>query len=962
MTSAAEGKNPVVDTAEDRGKKTANAPLNFAQMAKAAMKRTKKKQDGESKSVRAKMAFQHPNNGGGDKNGRTGSSLGPKGRERENDTMPIMREGPSMGQLGGRRTGNVSGKLPTPTPRMLQGINSSSSSSGVRNPIMKGSSQDTKKAFRRGGKIDQNNPRNPRDDEQKKEKKNEEQEMDEEDEPLESSWVVDYCPCCFNDDDDIEQQQGQESNLISDNESEGMATTAMCPSFFTYFNTWCAYLCCAFSGCFASLQKRRRVHAESVSFFSWCFDFNMFLSGLFCCICLRKERMLLMFEKLGNDSNDNSGDVDKKVSSPQRSNLNKAGKLDDDRGDAILSVHIHEATLMPTLGLKQPMVFLHVINLKTGRYVKKTDSKRKIVSAYEVPTDTLPPVITRPFDLIPSGRFQAKWNQELKLNERVSHLCNQNALLMFEIADIDTQFLDNATKGGKRFRDGFCHVAWGFLKLVSPHRDVQYLGNGKDLQIQLYRYTATSQRYNRSARGVPHIYYEWLFQDTFGYEKYPSALHVRVNSCKPLNRKLAIGSRPQLPTDIEQGRMNVQELVRHSSATTAAFNNPSSLGGPASANRLRSIRSKRRRERHEKCRIPNFQAIEVQTDMGCQAVAFSPDGNYIAAACRHLVVDDHMIVTVKIYDVGGGFIHSFLGHHDSITGLSWNRDSSKILSSSADQTAKIFSMKRDLAGARETKHIVSLQHTSQVNAARFNPFSENSKVIVTGANDSYVRIWSSESRGSLLARLKAHNSSVTSIAFGIQGRFYTSDTAGVVCFWADKHIDHGKRSTSTSEWKERLTLTQSLQIDQTAIRCLRYRAEKLAVYTASDCIYLLALRNSRVKKQLRGATCQSAVLNLAFSPDGSYIIAGSDNGRAYIWSTLTCAVVSMLETGFRAALCDVTWHPSEHLVALCADGQDDPILAFDSKVQQRNSSSSRDNRGENHGNFRRARNSYHDAR
>lgn len=113
---------------------------------------------------------------------------------------------------------------------------------------------------------------------------------------------------------------------------------------------------------------------------------------------------------------------------------------------------------------------------------------------------------------------------------------------------------------------------------------------------------------------------------------------------------------------------------------------------------------------------------------GVWSVAVSPDGKRIVTGSA-----DH---TARIWDAQNGKeLLTFAGHTDTVVAVAFSPDSRAILTGSGDRSAKLWD-------AQTGKELLSLQgHGSGVTAALFFP---DGKRIVTGSADNSAKIWYSE--------------------------------------------------------------------------------------------------------------------------------------------------------------------------------------------------------------------------
>ncbi|MEH1900734.1 MAG: ribosome assembly protein 4, partial [Nostoc sp.] len=127
------------------------------------------------------------------------------------------------------------------------------------------------------------------------------------------------------------------------------------------------------------------------------------------------------------------------------------------------------------------------------------------------------------------------------------------------------------------------------------------------------------------------------------------------------------------------------------------------------------------------------------------SASFSPDGKRILTASA-----DN---TARVWDISGKLIAELKGHTGPINSASFSPDGKRILTASADNTARVWDI--------SSKLIAELKgHTSYVNSASFSP---DGKHILTASADNTARVW--DISGKLIAELKGHTQSVNSASF-----------------------------------------------------------------------------------------------------------------------------------------------------------------------------------------------------
>lgn len=656
-----------------------------------------------------------------------------------------------------------------------------------------------------------------------------------------------------------------------------------------------------------------------------CFHVSEAVSSTFCCLCRLRRRRAIVAKRL-------------------RDGVPLAGvPATRSNGGGILTVYIRDAELEPALSLRNPMIRLHVVDLERGgSYAAKSDRARKMVSAKERPSATVPPILGQPFRLAGNGGFHAEWKENLVVNDSVGQLCRRSTLLLFEIVDIDSKLAADTVVSGLKYKGGFCHAAWGFLR---PIDDGGAPRLNKDLSLQLFQYTAGGARAASDALAAPgpsdapEVYYEWLYQGVAGRKKYFSTLQIRLGASQALERRQQAGLPPSHPGVEEKGRLTFTELMKN-----AMREEQQGVGGATGPReereRVRAAMERRAQRRRrgglDPCRLPRTVVGRLPTaGAGCHALAFSPDGKWLAAACTERVVKDKPVFGIRVYDtVSFELQKTFVGHLELVYDLSWSGNSREIVTASSDHTAKVFSL-------RSGDAVLALQHPTWVYASHMHPTALAPRLVMTGAYDAAIRVWSRET-GKLLARLEGHTASVNALAFSPDGqRFYSADATSAVKVWHDSAAARGGRESKapireddSAGWAARFRAVQTVKVDGQPVNCVRFHAqpERLVVYTRASSLYLVSILRQQVRREFSGAVCKRGRVRFVISPDGSYLLAGSEDGKAYIWDIVRGVLISTLDTGARAPLCDVAWHPNQHLVALCNYGSGDtPIVLMDSE-------------------------------
>ncbi|MFS4456348.1 caspase family protein [Maribacter sp. 2304DJ31-5] len=169
----------------------------------------------------------------------------------------------------------------------------------------------------------------------------------------------------------------------------------------------------------------------------------------------------------------------------------------------------------------------------------------------------------------------------------------------------------------------------------------------------------------------------------------------------------------------------------------------------------------------------NFsQKVKLGVPMGhnnkISSVSFSPDDK--------LVLTSSWDNTAKIWSSESGYLlHSLNGHSNFVKSAKFSQNGDKILTCSWDNTAKLWDTK---TGALIWTMI---GHENAVNSVNFSP---NEKFVITASNDFTAKVWDLDSRELLFSLDEGHTSFVTSAKFSPNGdRLVSAAKDGSVVLW-----------------------------------------------------------------------------------------------------------------------------------------------------------------------------------
>uniref|UniRef100_A0A8C1SI20 Abelson helper integration site 1 n=1 Tax=Cyprinus carpio TaxID=7962 RepID=A0A8C1SI20_CYPCA len=581
----------------------------------------------------------------------------------------------------------------------------------------------------------------------------------------------------------------------------------------------------------------------------------------------------------------------------------------------VLGVYIHRTDKLKTdLMVSHPMVKVHVVDEVTGQYVKKEDSHRHVSSFYEQENiEHILPIITQPFDFKKHKNTVPEWEEQIIFNERFGYFLQDDeesprVILFFEILDFISMEEARTNVSVDQHERGFRKIAWAFLKLVGTNG---VLNVDTKLRLQLY---CPPPR----AKKLPQTVEVFQWWSKFPRNKYASTLYVTVKGLKPPEH-VDPGIRSMMALQQERGSTSYSELNTEMTNKTSAQIQES-----------KSEIIKWSRIPGQVCRIPNKPMHSFRGgQMGCFTLRFSHDGRALAAACA-----DRDAFPIIIYEIPSGkVLASFNGHLSVVYDLCWSRDDNGLLTASSDGTVRVWNVERLQSFAHKT-----LPHPSFVYCAQFHPQTQS--LVVTGGYDGVLRVWSvhvQDVNGQLLQEFDGHKTFINTLCFDPEGsKMFSADNSGLIIVWGTKVMPGSLRGL-TSQWSIEREIKEA-DLNGISINSLEVHpnGRRLLIHAKDSVLRVMDLRILAVKKYI-GATNYRERINSTFTPCGSFIFSGSEDGLAYVWNSETGDQVAVYsELCYTSGLRAVAFHPHENMVAFCSFGQNQPIhlYLYDRKVAQ----------------------------
>ncbi|KAI9894374.1 MAG: hypothetical protein M1814_003130 [Vezdaea aestivalis] len=215
------------------------------------------------------------------------------------------------------------------------------------------------------------------------------------------------------------------------------------------------------------------------------------------------------------------------------------------------------------------------------------------------------------------------------------------------------------------------------------------------------------------------------------------------------------------------------------------------------------------------------------------------------------------------------------GHTQAVLSLSWSRNKF-LLSSSMDRTVRLWH-------ANHEECLVVFKHSDFVTSISFHPVDD--RFFLAGSLDSKLRLWSIPDKTVVYYTILP--AIITSVAFTPDGKTAIAGCLNGNCLFYD--TDGLKYTTQIHVRSTHGRNAKGSKI--TGIRTLKVPPDsqdgeiKLLITSNDSRIRLYNFKDKALEMKFRGNENTANQIHARFSEDAKFVICGSEDHKAYIWST-----------------------------------------------------------------------------
>ncbi|PVH99463.1 WD40 repeat-like protein [Periconia macrospinosa] len=280
------------------------------------------------------------------------------------------------------------------------------------------------------------------------------------------------------------------------------------------------------------------------------------------------------------------------------------------------------------------------------------------------------------------------------------------------------------------------------------------------------------------------------------------------------------------------------------------------------------------------------------------ATEFSQDGKYLAAGGQDRVVRVWAVISTpeerraheleessKLAEGQNTHLSApvfqqkpfrlYIGHESTILDLSWSKNNF-LLSSSMDKTVRLWHLSR-------SENLCTFKHSDIVPSIQFHP--RDDRFFLAGSLDTKLRLWSIPDKS--VAFSASVSDMVTAVSFTPDGKSCIAGTLSGLCmFYETEGLKYQSQIHVKSTRGQNAKGSKITGIQIKTFPVGRDREEMKLLVTSNDSrIRVYNLRDKSLEMKFKAHENNSSQIRATFADDTSHIICGSEDRKAYIWST-----------------------------------------------------------------------------
>jgi WD40 repeat protein len=287
------------------------------------------------------------------------------------------------------------------------------------------------------------------------------------------------------------------------------------------------------------------------------------------------------------------------------------------------------------------------------------------------------------------------------------------------------------------------------------------------------------------------------------------------------------------------------------------------------------------------------------------AAEFSHDGKYLAAAGRDRVVRVWAVISTaeerKAHEeeetLCGGHgerlsapvfqekpVREFEDHTGDVLDLSWSKNNF-LLSSSMDKTVRLWHVSRK-------ECLCTFKHRDLVTRLAFHP--RDDRFFLAGSLDMTLRLWSIPDKA--VAYSAQLPDMITAVAFSPDGKTAIAGIlTGLCLFFETEGLKlltqiHVRSSRGKNAKGSKITGIQTMAVPPSSLQngttpsSTDAHEVKVLITSNDSRIRIYSMRDKTLDVKFKGHENVCCQIASTFSDDGKYVICGSEDGKAFIWS------------------------------------------------------------------------------